>query len=211
MKKLIFVLMFIVMPAQAQENMSKPMWASDILASVPDVLCQPNQNMMACFDTDAAACASVLEKGLQACIDARSSDIPDMLNPAEQVKWGSEVGVCAGERYKEVMAAASKPCDAVPQESQQTSKSEWSQQIMELPQVLCQANQFFMTCYEVSAVQCAQALQTSLKNCLAEFADNVPDSLSQSDNAKWSSEVGKCIGADYNTQLISKKKSTHGC
>jgi len=89
LKNAIFLILLCAFPARSQDLMSKPMWANDIVVSVPGVLCVPEQSFLACFSTDVSGCTQTMEKVATGCLESLGADIPDMLNPAEQIEWGT--------------------------------------------------------------------------------------------------------------------------
>jgi len=220
LKTTTFLILLCAFPAQSQELMSKPIWANDLVVSVPTVLCVPEQTFLACFDTDANGCTRTMEKVAEDCLTSLDTEIPDMLNTAEQIEWGTAVGICMGNSYPVEMASISKPCDtsaqsvAGTQSAKLTTKEMWRSELVNvMPPTLCQPIQYFMNCFNVDANQCSETVRTVSQDCFTNIDKDVPEMLSETEKLAWGNVLGQCIGTAYVTQLIrdGKKKTGPGC
>ncbi len=81
-----------------------------------------------------------------------------------------------------------------------------------LPQALCEPQQYFRQCFEVTKDAClAQATKES-EACLAKYADKLPAVFNQpEDGTEWGAVVGRCAGVAYEKALLGKRKKDPRC
>lgn len=77
-----------------------------------------------------------------------------------------------------------------------------------LPPAMCQGEQYFRQCFDVTEERCLEAMKLSTKTCVEQHELRIPEVLIQPrDGTTWGTVVGSCTGASYETTLATQKKA----
>jgi len=97
--------------------------------------------------------------------------------------------------------------------SVEISKEAWMDSMSTvLPTALCQADQYFRQCFDVSQTECEETATSATRVCLQKYKDKIPNTLVQPrDGAYWGSLVGACAGEAYEVTLQKKRISNQKC
>ena len=92
-------------------------------------------------------------------------------------------------------------------------KAKWiAQMTTAVPVALCQSEQYFRQCFDVTAVQCEETMSSSTRVCLRKHENDIPNRLKQpEDGTHWGTIVGMCVGEAYEMTLAKKHKSEAIC
>jgi len=81
-----------------------------------------------------------------------------------------------------------------------------------LPTALCNSNQYFRKCFNVSAQECEETMSSAARICLSKSEKHIPNTLIQpEDGTHWGAIVGKCVGEAYELTLITKRHNNATC
>ncbi len=85
-------------------EVTKKSWLESMETMVPTHFCQSQQYFRQCFDVSAEKCEEVAASATRVCLEKLESRIPTTLNqPQDGTRWGTQVGICAGQNYEGVL------------------------------------------------------------------------------------------------------------
>lgn len=95
----------------------------------------------------------------------------------------------------------------------EVSKEAWIDSMSTaLPTALCQADQYFRQCFDVSQAECEETAMSATRVCLQKYKDKIPNTLVQpKDGTYWGRIVGSCAGEAYELTLRKKRINDKRC
>ena len=95
----------------------------------------------------------------------------------------------------------------------QVPRDTWVSAMKEaLPNALCESQQYFRQCFDVTREACVAQTKKDTVSCLAKHADKLPAVFNQpEDGTEWGTVVGTCAGVAYAKALLSKRKKDARC
>ena len=90
------------------------------------------------------------------------------------------------------------------------SKADWADKMSEqMPSIMCQSNQYFRTCYNVSEQTCQSVASSAISTCLSQNDSKVPNILNEQNGRQWSSTIGQCAATKFDSQLKNKRNTNN--
>lgn len=83
--------------------------------------------------------------------------------------------------------------------------------ITKTPKVLCQKEQLYIECYDITINDCEVFMDLLVKSCYKQFEQKMTDSKSLSEKAKIGNKVGQCTGMIYDMALRKANKVNDIC
>lgn len=79
------------------------------------------------------------------------------------------------------------------------------------PAAFCAPDQFYRSCFEVSAEECIETVAFAAEDCLARFAGDLPETFTYEAGRKWGPIIEKCIDEAYVETYSSMKIDSAEC
>ena len=96
--------------------------------------------------------------------------------------------------------------------AQNISKSDWITYVQKaLPGVICQSDQYFRQCFNVSDNNCLQVARKASLDCLSNEAPNIPKILDFIVGEQWGNIIETCVGGEYEERFSDKKSKAPQC
>jgi hypothetical protein len=83
--------------------------------------------------------------------------------------------------------------------------------ITKTPNVICQKEQMYIECYDITINDCKVFVDLFVKSCYKQFEQKMIDSKSLSEKAKIGNKVGQCTGMIYDMVLRKANKVNDTC
>lgn len=80
-----------------------------------------------------------------------------------------------------------------------------------LPKTLCQPQQYFVKCFDVTEAQCLETTALYVKGCLDSLSLALPSELSKEQGEHWGKMVGRCSFDLYEKFMSAKKRKLPEC
>lgn len=80
-----------------------------------------------------------------------------------------------------------------------------------LPPLLCDKNQYFLTCFNTDQQECEKLTTVYLSACLDKSIADLPSRLTSEQQVHWGEVMGRCTYDLYNTFMADLKKDTPAC
>ena len=80
-----------------------------------------------------------------------------------------------------------------------------------LPAAFCSPDQFYRTCFELTAQECVETVTSAAEDCLDRFADDLPETFTFKEGRKWGPMIEKCIDETYVRETASLKIDSPEC
>jgi hypothetical protein len=104
-------------------------------------------------------------------------------------------------------------CESTSANPEEVSKDEWVDSMFtHLPPLLCQPDQYFRQCFDVSNTQCEKTATSATRACLQKYKGEIPNTLKQpKDGTYWGRILGSCVSDVYEKTLMEKRISNKRC
>lgn len=97
-------------------------------------------------------------------------------------------------------------------EATKITKKVWMENIQNnLPKILCHKDQYFMTCFSVTAQECIDYNKLFVQACLNNAALGLPAELNPQETKEWGAIIGRCTLDLYEKFMHSKKLTKPEC
>lgn len=91
-------------------------------------------------------------------------------------------------------------------------KNEWVTQMRsKLTQEFCQADQYFLKCFDIDMQSCHQYVDICLSACLETISEKLPDELSNKDTRRWGPPLVYCSHEVFSRFLADKRNPSPDC
>jgi hypothetical protein len=93
------------------------------------------------------------------------------------------------------------------------SRDEWGTKMTQvLTTMVCEDGSFFRSCLAIDAAQCTNSAVSAARACLADMANEIPETLTSRDQSKtWGGKVGECMGSTLELRYAKQKVNTQAC
>jgi hypothetical protein len=117
------------------------------------------------------------------------------------VKWSLSVGL-----FIILIASTSIAANEV-------SRDDWTNRLATaFPVYVCQANQYFRQCFNVTQTECEETALSAIRTCLAQNKDKIPTRISlPEEGTRLGTVIGACAGTAYEAVLQKKRISNSKC
>ncbi len=92
-------------------------------------------------------------------------------------------------------------------------RSVWEERMVDvLPEHFCADGTYFRECFRVNRDRCLEVARESVRDCLREHADELPERLIMPyEGREWGATIGSCAGRAYEESLAEKRRLTRSC
>lgn len=84
--------------------------------------------------------------------------------------------------------------------------------VQELPKAFCADGTYFRECFRVSEDHCERVARASVRECLQEHADDIPERLRMPEQGReLGGLIGRCAGRVHEEVLADERRLTRTC
>jgi Asp-tRNA(Asn)/Glu-tRNA(Gln) amidotransferase B subunit len=93
-----------------------------------------------------------------------------------------------------------------------SSKKSWVDNVEKtLPTLLCDKNQYFVQCFQVTENECVDFTKLLVRACLNNVSLALPQQMNNQQGEYWGQMVGRCTYDLYTKYMQEKKRQTPNC
>lgn len=93
-----------------------------------------------------------------------------------------------------------------------SNKKAWAENVeQKLPELLCDKNQYFVQCFDVTEPECLEFTKLLVHACLSNVTLALPQQIDPQQGEYWGQMIGRCSYDLYNKYMETKKHHTKVC
>ncbi|MGE3317867.1 MAG: hypothetical protein AB7I18_01115 [Candidatus Berkiella sp.] len=114
--------------------------------------------------------------------------------------------------FNSAFAAVPDASPQNPESAKKIGRKVWMENMQNnLPKILCQKEQYFMSCFTISAEECIDFNKLFVQACLNNAAVGLPAELNPQERDHWGAIIGRCTLDLYEKFMHSKKLAKPEC